>query len=408
MNDVSINLAVRLQALIDAAIDGIITIDNRGIIESVNPAAANIFQYSTSDLIGQNVKKLMPEPDQSHHDGYIHNYVTTRKPKIIGIGREVKGLRKDGSTFPFRLSISEVVLHDKIIFAGIVHDLSEVSEANEQLRKVNEHLEAKVLERTNELEEAVNKLLRSNKVLAQREKDLEKALVKEKELNELKSRFVSMASHEFRTPLSTVLSSAALIAKYTKTEQNVNREKHINRIKSSVANLTGILNDFLSLSKLEESKLEVKQEMVNLEEMCALVNDELLGLLKKGQYIEHNVQGEPRVIQTDKGIFKNVMFNLLSNAVKYSDEGDKINCNINYTDSEVHVSIIDEGIGIPEHEQKYLFDRFFRASNVENIQGTGLGLNIVKRYILLLKGQISYKSTHGNGSTFTITLPYQT
>jgi len=398
------DLAVTLKAIIETAIDGIITIDDRGRVESVNAAAAKQFGFAVEEIVGNNVKMLMPEPYHSEHDGYLHRYNTTKEPRIIGTGREVIGQRKDKSQFPFSLAVSEVILNDRVIFAGIIHDLSDVKRAEKDLIKLNEKLEEKVEERTNELEKVVNKLLKTNTKLETSEKELNLALAKEKELSELKSRFVSMASHEFRTPLSTIMSSASLISKYTEEAQNEKRQKHVNRIKSAVINLTGILNDFLSLSKIEEGKIEVGNTDVNLNELCNLVVDEVKGLLKNGQKIEQS-NTDNLVIHSDKRILKNVLFNLISNAIKYSEEDSKIFCRIFQEGEETHIEVQDYGIGIPENEQKYLFERFFRASNVETIQGTGLGLNIVKRYIELLGGKITFSSNLGEGTTFKIVLP---
>lgn len=400
------DIALRLQGIINAAIDGIITIDDKGHIESINHAAAAQFGYSDDEVIGNNIKMLMPEPYHSEHDGYIHRYNTTKKPRIIGIGREVVGMTKEGKHFPFRLAVSEVILNDRVIFTGIIHDLTDVKNAENELLVLNEKLEAKVVQRTNDLEDAVNKLLSTNKVLEERESELQVALQKEKELNELKSRFVSMASHEFRTPLSTILSSAQLISRYTDESHNEKREKHINRIKSAVGNLTGILNDFLSLSKIEEGKIVVEKADLDIDELCKTVMDEVKGLLKEGQKIDHTNDQENLVLSIDRRILKNVLFNLLSNAIKYSNEGDVIQCKvISSSKDEIEIHIIDQGIGIPEAEQKYLFERFFRANNVENIQGTGLGLNIVKRYVELLGGKISFTSEINKGTTFKVQIP---
>ena len=398
------DLALRLKAIIDTAIDGIITIDERGKMEMINRAAASHFGYTEDELVGKNVSTLMPEPDRSRHDGYIENYRDTRKPRIIGIGREVVGRRKDGSTFPFRLAVSEVILNDRVIFTGIVHDLSDVKQAQIKLKTLNEELEDLVEKRTTELESVVNKLLQTNRLLEEKEESLHQALSKERELSQLKSRFVSMASHEFRTPLATIMSSASLISKYTETDQNDKRAKHIERIKSSVANLTGILNDFLSLSKIEEGKVQVNLEHIDVFELCSEIEQALKGLLKPGQTIKHN--SEPGLsIHSDERIIKNIIFNLVSNAIKYSPENSVIECKIVIQDQVCMIEIIDQGIGIPETEQKFLFERFFRASNVENIQGTGLGLNIVKRYVSLLKGTIDFASIEGEGTSFKVYLP---
>lgn len=398
------DLALTLQGIIDTAIDGIITIDDRGLVESVNKSAAIQFGYSPNEIIGNNIKMLMPEPYHSEHDGYLHRYNTTKEPRIIGTGREVIGQRKDKTQFPFRLAVSEVILNDRVIFTGIIHDLTDVKDAQHNLIKLNEKLEEKVEERTNELEEAVNKLLKTNKKLELSENELNLALAKEKELNELKSRFVSMASHEFRTPLSTIMSSASLISKYKDESHNDKRQKHVNRIKSAVTNLTGILNDFLSLSKIEEGKVQVSNGDINIQDLCDLVVDEVKGLLKNNQMIEQDHESKI-VIHSDKRILKNVLFNLISNAIKYSNPEGVITCKLRTHQNNLIIDIKDQGIGIPENEQKYMFERFFRASNVETIQGTGLGLNIVKRYVELLGGEISFKSKLGVGTTFTIIIP---
>ena len=399
------DIAIKLEAIIDTAIDGIITIDDKGLIETINRAAANLFGYHQDEVIGNNVKMLMPSPYRSEHDMYINTYLKTKKPKIIGIGREVEGLTKSGKRFPFRLAVSEVILNDRIMFAGIVHDLTNIKHAEEELRLSNVRLEEKVEQRTNDIEKVVNKLLLANKKLESSQNELQKALEKEKELSELKSRFVSMASHEFRTPLSTVMSSASLISKYTKEDENNNRLKHVDRIKSAVDNLTGILNDFLSLSKLEENKVTVDKVQIDFEKLFLTVADEVKGILKEDQKIEHHFNADEVLIQTDERILKNILFNLLSNAIKYSPKDSTISCKAIFEHKALKIEIIDEGIGIPENEQKHLFDRFFRASNVENIQGTGLGLNIVKRYVNLLNGDITFESKEGKGTIFHVTVP---
>ena len=400
------DLAMRLEAIIQTAIDGIITIDDSGLIETINNSAAKLFGYNSEDVIGNNVKMLMPQPYKKEHDSYIERYKETKVPRIIGIGREVKGLKKDGTIFPFRLAVSEVILNDRIIFTGVVHDLTEIKEAEERLQRVNENLEMQVEQRTQELEEVVNELLSSNRRLEQSERDLTASLEKEKQLNELKSRFVSMASHEFRTPLSTIMSSASIISKYELQDQQDNREKHVKRIKGAVQNLTGILNDFLSLSKLEEGKAELNITDIDFDALCEDVRLDLSGILKTGQAISSECEGTPRLLRTDPRILKNILFNLMSNAIKYSQEHTSISCRHKFDTDNFYIEIEDNGLGIPESEQQYLFERFFRASNVENIQGTGLGLNIVKRYVELLQGEITFRSKEGEGTTFILKLPY--
>lgn len=413
------DILLRLNAIIETANDGIITIDENGIMDVINPAAAKLFGFTVAEMHGHNVNMLMPEPDATYHDQYLLNYLRTGVRKIIGIGREVRGQRKDGTVFPMRLSISEVNLHDRRIFTGIVYDLSEQKNAEERVIRLNAELEARVEERTEELASAVNQLLETNRqlkyevqereaaenALRETEQEIRKALEREKELSELKSRFVSMASHEFRTPLSTILSSADLVEAYVKEEQQDKRERHTSRIKSAVANLTNILNDFLSLSKLEEGKIEVHPKYFNLIDFSKETFEELNALLKPGQVIQHTEEVELEDIWLDSRLLKNILFNLLSNAIKYSDPGKPIYCKMNLKENQLKITIADEGIGIPQEEQQHVFSSFFRAHNVENIQGTGLGLNIVKRYLNLLKGDISFESELGKGTTFYVTIP---
>jgi two-component system, LuxR family, sensor kinase FixL len=409
---------LRLKSVIDTAIDGIITIDIRGKVETINPSAAKLFGYEPHEVIGNNIKMLMPNPYHSEHDGYIERYLATRKPRIIGIGREVQGMKKDGSIFPMRLAVSEVVLSNSKIFTGIIHDLTDIKVAQEKIIRLNKVLENKVTERTEKLAVAVNRLLEINQklegeiqerqlieeALRNSEKDLKQALEAEKELSELKSRFVTMASHEFRTPLSTILSSIELIELYKSTEQQAKREKHINRIKTTISYLTSILNDFLSLSQLEEGNITVSKEYFAFDDFCHEVIDEMRNLLKKGQQLIVNSKVN-KEIYSDKKILRHILTNLLVNSTKYTKEGKNIYCDAETIENQLVITIRDEGIGIPEADQKHLFTRFFRAHNVENIKGTGLGLNIVKHHVELLGGSISFESELGVGTIFRVELP---
>jgi len=235
------------------------------------------------------------------------------------------------------------------------------------------------------------------------ERKVKDALNKERELNELKSRFVSMASHEFRTPLSAILSSATLISKYPTTDQEPKRDKHVRRIKSSVHNLENILNDFLSLDKLETGSKQVRKELFDFAGLMAQIEDEMQTLIKAGQQLKFDFPQQ--TIFCDEQIVRNILRNLISNAIKYSPESATIQIRSWLKDGSLCLEVVDQGIGIPKEDQANLFARFFRASNATNIQGTGLGLNIVKRYIELLEGQISFESEHGNGTTFFVRIP---
>jgi PAS domain S-box-containing protein len=232
------------------------------------------------------------------------------------------------------------------------------------------------------------------------------ALEKEKSLGEMKSRFVSMASHEFRTPLGAILSSASLIEKYTTTEQQENRLKHTSRIKSSVGNLTGILNDFLSFDKLSSDAVAADISEVDI---CGIVQyaiEELQSLKKLNQQIVFQPLSEDEcMFKTDEKIIKNILLNLLSNGLKYSGDDGKVVVRIENNKEFMSITVSDNGIGIPATEQERLFERFFRAENVSNIQGTGLGLNIVKKYLEILEGEITFQSEENVGTTFNVKLP---
>jgi PAS domain S-box-containing protein len=408
-------LELRLRAVFETAVDGIITIDPQGIIDSVNPAASRLFGYSEEEMMGKSLNSLMPSPHREHHDGYIQNYLTTGHKKIIGIGREVQGRRKDGTLFPFWLSVSELRIGERMIFTGFVHDISDLKKAEAEVLQLNADLEAKVNERTEQLADAVNRLLASNKklereirerqaaeqALQEKQSELVQALEREKELGELKSRFVSMASHEFRTPLATIQSSSALVRRYAEAANAERLAFHLEKIRLTVNNLTSILDDFLSLNKLEEGRVENNPETFDFQEFCQETIEEIRGLAKPGQQILHRLIGENKPVRLDRRLLKNVLYNLLSNAIKYSQKD--IVCESQTDQNGLVVRVIDRGIGIPEADKPHLFDRFFRASNATNIQGVGLGMNIVRRYLDIMGGDISFESEEGKGTTFALT-----
>lgn len=385
-----------LDAVIENAIDGIITINDRGIVESINPAACRLFGFTEEEVLGKNVSVLMPSPDRERHDSYINNYITTGHQQIIGIGRDVTGRRKDGSTFPLRLGVSEVISEDKRIFAGFIHDLSYQKEVEHRLLQYTTHLEDVVKDRTKSLNETIAALMDAKEEVSQ-------SLEKEKELGKLKSRLISMASHEFRTPLSTIQLSVSLIEKYAAAFQAANINKHVNKIKNAVNNLTTILNDFLQLEKAESGKIEVSYSHFDIVQLMRDTVEEMQMIAKDDQRLVYEHEGDENEIYLDKNLLRNCIINLASNAIKYSGEG-TISLFSSISDNLCTISIKDEGIGIPEEDQKYLFDAFFRASNTENIPGTGLGLNIVSRYVRMMNGTIDFTSSN-NGSLFKITFP---
>lgn len=371
------------RVLFQYATIGILVIDKSGKISLVNPSAEKLFGYAPSELLDQPLEILLPENLKRRHASHREGYFKNPKIRAMGSGLDLFARKKDGRVFPVEISLGHYELSGEKQAVAFITDVTERKKAEEELRQLNEELEQRVAERTSELKAALDR---------------------EKELNEMKSRFVSMASHEFRTPLSAVLSSVSLIDKYADDEHSDKRKKHIERIKSSVKNLTDILNDFLSLDKLEQGKVDVDFQRFNLEEFAADAIDEVNTLLKKGQQINYIYTGKKDIDQ-DKRILRNVLLNLLSNACKYSEENAAIDLVITSADKAVVIMVSDHGIGIPEEEQKNLFGKFYRARNAVNIQGTGLGLNIVKRYLDLIHGTISFTSVKNQGTTFTVCLP---
>ena len=387
-----------LIAIIQNAIDGIITIDENGLIELINPAACTLFDYQSDEVIGKNISMLMPQPDKDAHDDYIFRHQRTGKANIIGIGREVLGLRKDGSIFPFRLGLSEVQFSGRKIYTGFIHDLSKEKEAERRLKEYASHLEELVEERTLSLKETV-------KALEYAKEGLSQSLEKEKELGQLKSRFVSMASHEFRTPLTSVKLSASLIEKYAEPLASPNISKHVHKIKQAVSSLTVILNDFLSLEKLEAGKEEVAYDTFDLVKFSEEIAEEMQVMAKQNQNIIYQHTGTKSTVKLDEKLLKNCINNLITNAIKYSGENTFIDFTTEINDQHCIVTVKDNGIGIPEADQKHLFEAFFRAHNTGTIPGTGLGLNIVTRYAGLMNGKVDFKSVINQGTLFTISFP---
>ncbi|MXV16739.1 PAS domain-containing sensor histidine kinase [Hufsiella ginkgonis] len=388
--------AALLDAVIQNAIDGILTINQQGVVESINPSGCRLFGYTPEEVIGNNISMLMPPPDKEKHDGYLQRYQRTHEPHIIGIGREVRGLRKDGSTFPFRLAVSEVKLVDRVIYAGFIHDITREKESEERILNYTQELEELVNERTRSLKETVS-------ALEEAKEEVSQSLEKEKELNQLKSRFVSMASHEFRTPLSSIQLSASLIDKYATPLENANIPKHIGKIKNAVGNLTNILNDFLSLERLEAGRVEAAFTPFDLVKLSEEITEEMQVLAKADQHIIYQHTGTEKMISLDQNLLKNCIVNLVANSIKYSGEKTFIEFSTEIGPGSCTITVSDNGIGIPEADQKHLFQPFFRAHNTGNIPGTGLGLNIVQRYAGLMNGTVEFKSAINEGTKFTLT-----
>ena len=392
--------------------EGIIMVDESGKIVIANPVAEQLFGYERDELNGVMLEALLPERYRKGHVNFRHAFNSNPHPRRMGFGRDLTALRRDGTEFPVEISLSFTKVQGSLLVMAFISDISQRKKTEDALKRSEEQLivyaaelEKKVELRTEALNQSIVKLEEEVVERKKAEEEARKSLEKERELNELKSKFVSIASHEFRTPLSTVMSSASLIQQYKDKNDLEKVDKHVHRIKSSVNHLTQILNDFLSLGKLEEGRVEVKNELIDLETFFHDISEDVNSFFKEGQTLIVECTPGIKAITSDAGILRNIMFNLISNASKYSAEKKRIWIMCDKKDNAIILHVRDEGVGIPEEDQRHLFDRFFRASNAGNIQGTGLGLNIVKRYVDLLNGDISFTSEFQKGSIFSVSIP---
>jgi PAS domain S-box-containing protein len=387
-----------IEALFLYATEGILVVNERGEITRINPSAEKLFGYEKDELIGKRIEILVPKRFSGKHTNDREKYGEHPHARSMGAGMTLNGLKKDGTEFPVEISLSPYANESGKYTIAFIVDITVRKQAEEKLKNYSNELEHQVKNRTLILEEAIEELEKT-KI------ELNQAIEKEKELNELKSRFVSMASHEFRTPLTTMLSSVSLVSKYGEQNDKENQTKHINKIKKSITDLTDILNDFLSVSKLEEGKLENNPEELNIKTFAEDIVKEMRSMASANQTIQFTHEGNEMACFDPKFI-KHILFNLISNAIKFSPQnGGKIQLNTYVHGSSVKMKIKDNGIGISKEDQKHLFERFFRGHNATHIQGTGLGLSIVAKYVELMDGSMDFESVENKGTTFTIIIP---
>lgn len=422
------------QMYLDIAPVIFLVIEKDGRVSLINQNGSRVLGYDENEILGSNWFEKYVSPDQrqlskEHFNGLMHGEVSSVnifENEIVTAGGETRLvawkytiIRDEKGQPKAVLGAGEDITERKKQEALIAKANLELKQYSDQITRLNSDLEHRVHERTEELGQLISKLEHINKELAREVKErrqtelllqkkreeLRSALEKERELSELKSRFVTMASHEFRTPLSTILTSATIISKYNAPDQEDKRFRHVERIKSSVYNLTSILDDFLSLGRLEEGNIQCTLSEFDIVNFSTDLTGELKEVTRKGQTILYHHSGEREKVVLDKNLTRNICINLLSNAIKYSDEGKQILFNTHIDEDQLTISVTDQGIGIPENEQQHIFERFFRAHNASNIQGTGLGLNIVRKYAELMHGVVSFNSEPGKGSVFTVRLP---
>jgi PAS domain S-box-containing protein len=357
--------------------EGIILVNTKQEIVATNSSAEEMFGYDKDELIGNSLDCIIPKRYHHKHSEHFSSFMEKSEKRKMGNGRDLSGLRKNGEEFPVEAGLNPFVLYGNSYVMALVTDITD--------RK----------NYTQNLEQIVQK----------RTKQLTDALEKEKELNELKTRFLSLVSHEFKTPLSSILTSSTLLSKYTETDQQENRDKHINTIKTKVRQLNTILNDFLSVERLELGKVNYSIEEFPLSRLVNEVVYDANMLLKTGQDIIYPDNIDEVLITFDEKALALALSNVLHNAVKYSSEDSIIKILFKVEKEFLILEVIDEGIGIPKEQQKHIFDRYFRAENALLIQGTGIGLNIVKHHLENLGAILTFISEENIGSTFTIQIP---
>ena len=347
----------KLQTVLDEAVDGIITIDERGIIESFNNAAVRIFGHSPDEVIGRNVSVLMPEPNRSAHDSYIARYRGDGESRIIGVGREVVGLRRDGRTFPADLAISEVWLDGRRIFTGFVRDISE-----------------------------------------------------RKEIERMKDEFVSTVSHELRTPLTSIGGSVKLLGGGVGGDISVQAKELVSVASRNADRLVRLVNDILDLEKIEAGKMDLRLSDLDAGELARSSAASIQGVASAAG-VEILVEGRDAPLRGDADRLVQVLVNLLSNAIKFSPSGAEVSLSFGHgKDRATRFAVKDNGPGIAEEEQHRLFSKFEQidGSDARSKGGTGLGLAICKAIVEQHGGSIGVESRLGEGALFWFEIPHKT
>lgn len=354
------------QTILDTAANAIVTINQQGEIKQFNLAAQKLFGYKDSEALNKNVKLLMPSPYHDEHDGYLNRYLSTQEAHIIGIGREVVGLRKDGSTFPMELSIGEARIGDELLFVGVIVDIT-----------YRKNTEQALIAAKNKAEES----------------------------NVLKTDFLNLMSHELRTPLTTIIGYTPVLKRPRDQISNEIYERIISNIDSSGQHLMTLINDILDISKIEAGKMTLNKQWINAADVINNILENFNLIIEEKKLLIINDITDINVF-VDAMRFKQIIINLIGNALKYTNKGNiKLSKSL-YADK-VEFYIEDTGIGIIAEELPFIFEKFKRvdSSSTRETSGTGLGLAITKKLIELHQGEIRVTSTLNQGSTFSFTLP---
>jgi PAS domain S-box-containing protein len=358
----------RLEAILDNLVDGIITFDQNGSIESVNPAAAYIFGYQSGEMIGLPVQQLVADLEADQRDGDVSDFMA----RLGALGDELTGRRKEGQTFAMYFAVSQFDMDDQPLFSAIIQDFTE-----------RKYLEAQLWEKER----------------------LNIALDKERELRDLKNRFISMMSHDLKTPLAAIRLANSLLRTYGDRATAAEKQESYDTIESQVNYLSELISDVMTISRSDFSGTRLEAEVVDLETYCRDIIEELQLAYKMQCCLNFSGTGQRVEAMLDKKLMRRALTNLLINAIKYSPAGSPVDVELVCEGGEAVIQVRDHGMGIPEADQKRLFEPFHRAANVGSIQGTGLGLAIAKQAVDLHNGSIAVESQVGAGTTFIVRLP---
>lgn len=363
-----------LSAIVHSAVDAIITIDEMGLIVTANPATEALFEYSVDELIGQNVKILMPTPYREGHDDYLKNYKRSGVRKIIGIGREVIGQRKDGTTFPMHLAVSEVNVGNRRMFAGIVRDISDLKAVEKQLAEVNEQLEERVRMRTEELRAAQAELVRSEKFATL-------------------GKVSGGIAHEIRNPLNAVKTSAYYLLN-AKTASPEKVREHLERIDRQVSMIDAVVTALSDVAKLPEANRKPAALRGIIEHVLRCVE------MPSGVEVSIDLPSDLPLVMVDENQIAIAFRNLVRNARDAMPDGGQLSVAADVSDTSIVLHVCDSGIGIsPEHLQEILEPLFTTKA-----RGMGLGLSITRAIVEKNHGRLMVASELGQGSQFSIEL----
>lgn len=363
---------------------GILVFDSEGDIVLVNNPLADIFGYKPSAILNKNLELYFK-------DAYIFkDFIENSESEIYKNSIETLGFKRNGKSVFIEVNFGKMEYDGNFYYKALITDISERKQKEAKITHLNVQLEEEVRLRNLELEKVIEQLQTS--------------LNKEKELNHLKTNFIALASHEFKTPLSAILSSTELMAKYASLNDSDKIKEHLSKVKVMIARLNGMLDDLLTLENIETGKINPVFKFFNIESFVLDTQQAQAAFLKPNQTldIKSSLKGE---YFHDPKILNIVLTNLVGNAIKYSNEESAIQVDLVEDSKNLIITVIDNGIGIPINEQNLIFDRFFRAKNALYYPGAGIGLNIVKGYIDSLNADISFESKEHEGTIFIVKLP---